>query len=252
MQKSSIETFIQKYTLGGAINSVTLDSTNGSLSVSGVTSDMQAMAFVKSDKLSLSSGRYSIYDTSQLRSLLGVFGQSDDINVNVETSQDVPVALQIDDHPFNTKVKFVLSDPQVIPDAPTITTLPDFNLTIPFDEEFMSRFVKATSALSEVDTFTIISGTQQADGHTSNADTTLVIGYTDMNTTRISLGVESFGGLEKKLTFSARYLKDIFLANKGAKAGNIEVSNGGLLSIKFDDGGFVSEYYLVKISNIVI
>ena len=252
MQKSSIETFIQKYTLGGAINSVTLDSTNGALSVSGVTQDMQAMAFVKSDKLSLPSGRYSIYDTSQLRSLLGVFGQSDDINVNVETSQDVPVALQIDDHPFNTKVKFVLSDPQVIPDAPTITTLPDFNLTIPFDEEFMSRFVKATSALSEVDTFTIISGTQQADGHTSNADTTLVIGYTDMNTTRISLGVESFGGLQKKLTFSARYLKDIFLANKTAKTGNIEVSNSGLLSIKFDDGGFISEYYLVKISNIVI
>ena len=116
----------------------------------------------------------------------------------------------------------------------------------------MSRFVKATSALSEVDTFTIIAGTQQADGHTSGGDTTLVIGYTDMNTTRISLGVESFGGLEKKLTFSARYLKDIFLANKAAKTGNIEVSNGGLLSIKFDDGGFISEYYLVKISNIVI
>ena len=100
MQKSSIETFIQKYTLAGAINAVTFDSTNGALSVSGVTSDMQAMAFVKSDRLSLPSGRYSIYDTSQLRSLLGVFGQSDDINVNVETSQDVPVALQIDDHPF--------------------------------------------------------------------------------------------------------------------------------------------------------
>ena len=40
MQKSSIETFIQKYTLSGAINSVTLDSTNGALSVSGVTSDI--------------------------------------------------------------------------------------------------------------------------------------------------------------------------------------------------------------------
>jgi hypothetical protein len=73
-----------------------------------------------------------------------------------------------------------------------------------------------------------------------------------MNTTRISLGVESTGDLEEKLTFSAKYLKDIFLANKDAKTGNIEVSNSGLLSIKFDDGNFVSEYYLVKISNIVI
>ena len=252
MQKSSIETFIQKYTLGGAINSVTLDSTNGALSVSGVTSDMQAMAFVKSDNLSLPNGRYSIYDTSQLRSLLGVFGQSDNINVNVETSQDVPVALQMDDSPFHTKVKFVLSDPQVIPEAPTITTLPNFDLTIPFDEEFMSRFIKATSALSDVDTFTIISKEQQSDGYTTNHDTKLVIGYTDMNTTRISLGVESTGGLAEKLTFSAKYLKDIFLANKEAKVGNIEVSSGGLPSIKFDDGGFVSEYYLVKISNIVI
>ena len=252
MKKSLLETFIQKYTLGGAINSVNLDSTAGTLSVSGTTQDMQAMAFVKNDTLSLPNGSYSIYDTSQLRSLLGVFGQSDDINVNVETSQDVPVALKIDDRPFNTKVKFVLSDPQVIPDAPRIATLPEFDLTIPFDQDFMSRFVKATSALSEVDTFTILSGMQQADGHTVNADTTLVIGYTDMNTTRISLGVESYGELKENLTFSAKYLKDIFMANKEAKSGSIEMSDRGILSTKFENDGFVSEYYLLKISNIVI
>ena len=51
MKKSLLETFIQKYALGGAINSVNLDSTDGVLSVSGTTQDMQAMAFVKSDKL---------------------------------------------------------------------------------------------------------------------------------------------------------------------------------------------------------
>jgi hypothetical protein len=252
MKKSLFETFIQKYALNGAINSVNLDSTDGVLSVSGTTQDMQAMAFVKNDKLSLPNGNYSIYDTSQLRSLLGVFGQSDDINVNVETSQDVPIALKIDDSPFHTKVKFVLSDPQVIPEAPTLTTLPTPNLTIPFDEEFMSRFVKATSALSEVDTFTIVTGTQQADGYVSNYDTKLVIGYTDMNTTRISFGVESSGGLQEKLTFSAKYLKDIFLANKETKSGSIEVSDRGILSTKFNTDGFVSEYYLLKISNIVI
>ena len=252
MKKSLLETFIQKYALGGAINSVNLDSTDGVLSVSGTTQDMQAMAFVKSDKLSLPNGKYSIYDTSQLRSLLGVFGQSDDVNVNVETSQDVPIALKIDDRPFDTKVKFVLSDPQVIPDAPRISSLPEFDLTIPFDQDFMSRFVKATSALSEVDTFTILSGMQQADGHTVNADTTLVIGYTDMNTTRISLGVESYGELKENLTFSAKYLKDIFMANKEAKSGSIEISDRGILSTKFENDGFISEYYLLKISNIVI
>ena len=252
MKKSLLETFIQKYALGGAINSVNLDSTDGVLSVSGTTQDMQAMAFVKSDKLSLPNGKYSIYDTSQLRSLLGVFGQSDDVNVNVETSQDVPIALKIDDRPFDTKVKFVLSDPQVIPDAPRISSLPEFDLTIPFDQDFMSRFVKATSALSEVDTFTILSGMQQADGHTVNADTTLVIGYTDINTTRISLGVESYGELKENLTFSAKYLKDIFMANKEAKSGSIEMSDRGILSTKFENDGFVSEYYLLKISNIVI
>ena len=252
MKKSLLETFIQKYTLGGVINSVTLDSTSGVLSVSGATQDMSAMAFVQSDKLSLPSGKYSIYDTSQLRSLLGVFGQSDDINVNVETSQDIPSALKIDDSPFHTKVKFVLSDPQVIPDSPRITSLPDFDLRIPFDTDFMSRFVKATSALSEVDTFTIVMGTQQADGHTTDGDTTLVIGYTDMNTTRISLGVESDGSLQKNLTFSAKYLKDIFLANKETQSGSIEVSDRGILSTKFDNDGFVSDYYLLKISNIVI
>ena len=60
MKKSLLETFIQKYALGGAINSVNLDSADGVLSVSGTTQDMSAMAFVKSDKLSLPSGNYSI------------------------------------------------------------------------------------------------------------------------------------------------------------------------------------------------
>jgi len=80
----------------------------------------------------------------------------------------------------------------------------------------------------------------------------LVIGYTDMNTTRISLGVESYGQLEKNLTFSAKYLKDIFMANKETQSGSIEVSDRGILSTKFNTDGFVSEYYLLKISNIVI
>jgi hypothetical protein len=73
-----------------------------------------------------------------------------------------------------------------------------------------------------------------------------------MNTTRISLGVESYGQLEKNLTFSAKYLKDIFMANKEAKSGSIEVSDRGILFTKFDSDEFISEYYLLKISNIGI
>jgi len=42
------------------------------------------------------------------------------------------------------------------------------------------------------------------------------------------------------------------LANKETKSGSIEVSDRGILSTKFNTDGFVSEYYLLKISNIVI
>ena len=181
-----------------------------------------------------------------------------------EASQDTPPDEQIEDAPTNA------TGPAVAGTGSDVATWrrkkkkkkhkatyeigrrPDPDLTISFDQNFMSRFVKATAALSEVDTFTIVAKSQQADGHTASADTTLVIGYTDMNTTRISLGVESDGSLQKNLTFSAKYLKDIFLANKETKSGSIEVSDRGILSTKFDNDGFVSDYYLLKISNIVI
>ena len=42
------------------------------------------------------------------------------------------------------------------------------------------------------------------------------------------------------------------MANKEAKSGSIEVSDRGILSTKFNNGGFISEYYLLEISNIVI
>ena len=61
-----------------------------------------------------------------------------------------------------------------------------------------------------------------------------------------------YGELKENLTFSAKYLKDIFMANKEAKSGSIEMSDRGILSTKFENDGFVSEYYLLKISNIVI
>lgn len=240
MEKRLLENFVNKYTLGGAIEHVTWQSDGSSVSVSATPEDKQVMSFVTAKTVSIDSGDYSIYDTSQLRSLLSVL--DDTLEVEVVTEQGIPLALRfVDDN--KSKVKFVLADPQTIPTAPTLPPLKDFEMEIPVDKEFMSRFVKGTGALRDVDSFAIV---QEED------TTRFVIGHSDMNTTRVSLDVESFGDTKGTPMFSADHLKNIFLANKDLDEAKIRISDRGVMYIGFDDGEYKCDYYLLRLTNLTV
>lgn len=238
MEKRLFEEFAQKYGLGGAIEHVTWQSDGDSISVSATPEDKQVMSFVTCKKISLDAGDYSIYDTSQLRSLLNVL--EDDIDVSINVIQGTPLGLKFMDN-NKSKVQFVLADPQTIPNAPSMPPLNEFEMEIPIDEDFMKRFIKGTTALSDVNAFTVIN---DGDGMK------FVIGYSDMNTTRISLDVNALGDLDKEFSFSATHLKNIFLANKNVKEANIKISEKGVMYIGFEDDEYKCDYYLPRLTNL--
>ena len=215
---------------------------DGVLSVTGTPSDTHVISFVDTEVVSLPNGVFSIYDTSQLGSFLGILG--DDINLKVEESEGRAVAFRLDDKPSGgtTKVQFVLSDPGVIPkeSVEAYDKLVPFDVTIDFDADFMTQFVRAKGAFSDLPGFTVV---QDGD------KTSFVLGFdADMLTSQVDMEVNASGTLSEPMSFSSDYLKSIFQVNKEAKGGTIGISSKGAMFITFANDVFNVRYYLLKVN----
>lgn len=237
MKKMVLERLITKYFLGGAAESVLWKSDGKSVEVACISDDKNVLAKVSTPDITLAEGEYGIFDTTQLNSLLGVL--DDDVNFTLKTSKNVPVAFTLSD--VSTKVDFVLSDAAVIPPAPGLKQLPPFDLEIPLDKKFMDTFIRAKGALPDVETFTVLC---------NKSTPQIVLGYSDMNTNRVTIQIEdkdNYAPLQP-INFSARFMKEILVANREAKTGTMKISPKGLAHITFELGKeFKVDYYLVQI-----
>ncbi len=237
MEKSKFEKFIGKYNLGGSCESVSYTVTDDTLTTRAISDDKNVLCEVTAPSMGFKAGVYPVYETAKLRSLLGVLGES--LKVNVKKSGENPTAITFGD--TNTEVTFVLADARVIPTVPDVKKMPPFDMTIVMDEQFITSFVKAKGALSEVDTFTVIS-----DGKKETAE--VILGYSSLNTNRVKLtATVTEAASLNAISFSAKYLREILVANKDAKGGKLEISSKGLARTSFSVDNIESTYYLVQI-----
>jgi hypothetical protein len=238
MEKKTFERFIAKYNLGGSCESVIYNVTDDSrITTRAISDDKNVLCEVTGPSMGIPAGDYAVYDTGRLRSLLGVLDEQ--LSVRVKSSGDRPVGMTLSDS--STEVTFVLADTTVIPSVPDLKTLPLFQMNIVLDETFINTFVKAKGALSEVDTFTVMS-----DGHSETAN--IVLGFSSLNTNRIKLTANTTEAVAlEPISFSAKYLREILVANKDAKGGHLMISSKGLAKTTFSADGVDSTYYLVQI-----
>jgi hypothetical protein len=180
-----------------------------------------------------------VYDTAKLKSLLGVLGP--DIAVSTVQSDSRVISMTLKDK--NMSANFMLSDLSVIPKTPNLKQLPGWDVVIKLDKEFINRFIKSKNALPEVNSFTLL-----VNSKTSKLD--LVIGYSSINSNRISMAVETVGGkdsVDKPISFSAKYFKEILSANIDSDDAELNVSCKGLAHVKFKSDDYESEYYLTEV-----
>jgi hypothetical protein len=238
MQKSKLDKFIQKYNLGGNVNSVKWKSNGNTLSTSFVTPDKSLLGNVKVDKFSFDSSELGIYQTDQLKSLIGVLG--DDISLDLTSAGDRAVSLNVKNGAIS--IDYVLSDLSVIPDPPALKRLPEFGTQIKLDTKFINTFVKGKSALSDIDTFTILNGKNGVE---------VVIGYSSTNTNRVNIPVETTSSnLEKPISFNANLFKEVLVANRECTSAVLEVSNEGLAKVNFKVDDYDSTYYVVAMQDV--
>ena len=238
MQKSKLDKFIQKYNLGGNVNSVKWKSSGDSISTSFVTPDKSLLGNVKVDKFSFDTAELGIYQTDQLKSLIGVLG--DDISLDLTSVGDRTVSLNVKNGAIS--IDYVLSDLSVIPDPPQMKRLPEFGTKIKLDTKFINTFIKGKSALSDIDTFTILNGKSGVE---------VVIGYSSTNTNRVNIPVETTtNDITKPITFNANLFKEVLVANRECSSAILEVSTEGLAKVNFKIDDYDSTYFIVAMQDV--
>ena len=238
MDKYKLTRFIDKYHLGGNVNAVVINSKGDTLSTRFITGGKDLLGELEMNSWQFKDAELGVYDTEQLSRLLGVL--DDDVSLNLTQSGDKAIALEISDQ--YSKVNFMLSDKSVINQPPEIKGIPDFQLKIKVDSNFIQRFISGKSALPDTDTFTVI---------TSNDGVKLVIGYSSINTNRVTIPVETetYEDIEK-VSFNANLFKDVLVANKECETATLEVSEKGLAKINFKVDQYDVTYYLVAVQDV--
>lgn len=230
MNKSKFDGFINRYNLGGEIESVMVKADGKNLSVRMISDDKTLLGDVAVTEDGFPNGEFGVYTTSQLKGLLSVLDEA----ISVE---EVTGALKFSDK--GTKVQYMLAAPSVIPAVPDLKALPPFDASITLNDDFVNKFIKSKGALADADTFTFTCKSGAGE---------IILGYSSINSNRISMNVDCKCENDiEPIAFSAKYLKAILMANKGSKESSLKISSKGLAHASFTDGDFKSNYYLVEI-----
>ena len=238
MEKTKLNKFIQKYNLGGNVNSVKWTAGTNQLKTSFVTPDKSLLGTVVADNVKFEDADMGVYQTDQLQKLLNVL--DNDVDLSLTRAGDRAVSLNVKNG--SVSIDYVLSDLSVIADAPTMKRLPEFGTRIKLDSKFINTFVKGKSALSEIDTFTIIK---------SGSDCEVIIGYSSTNTNRVNIPVESDScDVDTPITFNANLFKEVLVANRECSSAVLEVSTEGLAKVDFKIDDFDSTYYIVAMQDV--
>lgn len=230
MNKSKFDGFINRYNLGGEIESVMIKSDDTNLSVRMISDDKTLLGDVMVAETDFPNGEFGIYTTSQLKGLLSVLDEA-------ITIEETTGAVKFSDK--GTKVQYMLAAPSVIPAVPDLKALPPFDAEVTLNDDFVNKFIRSKGALADADTFTFTVKGGKAE---------IILGYSSINSNRISISVETTATEDvEPIAFSAKYLKAILTANKGSKSSSLKISSKGLAHASFEDGDYKCNYYLVEV-----
>jgi len=237
MDKSKLVKFINKYYLGGNVNSVAINSDGNGLSTRFVSGDKSLLGEVKLNNYSITQADFGVYQTDALLKMLSVL--DNDVSVDLVKAEEKAISLDAKDS--GAKVRYMLSDLSVINTPPQLKQIPEFELLLNVDKTFVSKFISGKGALPDVESFTIVSGDKPE----------VIIGYSSIATNRVAVPVENqTDNTIDNISFNANLFKDVLEANKECEAAVLEVSSEGLARITFNVGDYESTYYLVAVQNV--
>ena len=238
MNKSKLTRFISKYHLGGTVNSVILNSKNNKLSTRFISGDKSLLGELSMENWDFEDSTLGVYDTEKLLKLLAVLDE--DVSMSVVSTGEKSIQLKVSDS--STAVTYMLSDTTVINEPPDMKQIPEFQLNINLTSQFINKFLAGDQALSESETFTVMS-----DG----VDTNVVINYASVNTNRVNIPVTTsrVAGINN-VSFKSKFFSEILRANGECTSASFEVAEDGLSRLKFKVDDYDVTYYVVAVQDV--
>ena len=238
MNKKKLISFIEKYYLAGNTSSVKVVSDGTDLVCNFLSDDQNVVGTVTMKDVKLSQSELGVYTTGQLLKLLSAL--DDTIEISVNSAGDKAFSLSIKDS--DTRITYMLADLAVIRQAPNMKNMPNFDVNITIDSEFLEKFIKSKKALPESENFAVKAENGEAD---------IIINHSSLNTNRVTFKTKAtVASNVPAICFSSNLMKEILVANKTADKGSLEVSNAGLARVSFTkDGEFESTYFLVQLQS---
>jgi|TARA_B100000315_G_C14532779_1_gene567018 hypothetical protein len=238
MNKNKVSRFIDKYYLSGNVASVVLTSKGDTLSTRFITGDKSLLGELSMNSWNFEDVELGVYNTEQLIKLLDVL--SDDVEMKLTKAGNKAISLEVTDGVAS--VNYMLSDLSVINQPPKLKKIPEFHVKVKVDSKFIQKFISGKSALADTDSFTVI---------TNSDGVKVVIGYSSINTNRVTIPVETDTYEEiNKVSFNANLFRDVLSANKECESAVLEVSGDGLARINFKIDNYNATYYLVALQSV--
>jgi hypothetical protein len=235
MEKSKLQSFINRYYLAGNCEAVILKENAEGIGCELIDMDQTVVGKIQWKTTPFMKGVLGINHTGALTKMLSAVGEN--INIEVKDAAGKNYAMKISEG--STQATFMLADTTVIPAVPSINAEPEYEVSIPLNDEFITKFIKAKNALPDAKNFAV---------QVQNNKIKFIINYSTVNADNISFDMD--GGVDpiEPVCFSADKLKEVLVANKG-DAGHLKVSTQGLARIDFTGADFDSTYWLVMLQN---
>lgn len=240
MKKDTLIQFIDKYYLGNSIKSVswkvveedkTLRS-RGELDSKSFIADVILYGFEEITE----EARIPIIDTQRVKSMLAPFGEEISLILKKENNRILGFSIYDKDCESYCAAADISAIPPVTKDLEKKCI---FDLEIPLNEDFIEKFLKAKMALNDTEEFII---------RMNNDKVEFVLGYSNINSNRISLiaptiqGKDKFEGGPGK--FPLKNLVEVFKANKEMKDGILNFNkNENIIKIFYKNDQFQCSYW---------
>jgi hypothetical protein len=235
MEKSKLQSFINRYYLAGNCEAVTVKANGSSVDCELIDVDQTVVGKIKWKTSPFMSGELGINHTGALTKMLSAVGEK--IDINVQEAQGKNYAMKIKEG--STTMTFMLADTSVIPAVPAINTEPEYDVILDINEEFVGKFIKAKNALPDAKNFAV---------QVKNGKVKFIINYTTINSDNVTFEIDGGSNEMDPICFSADKLKEVLIANRGDN-GKMYVSSQGLARIDFNGNDFDSNYWLVQLQN---
>jgi hypothetical protein len=242
MNKQILTSIIDKYHLGGTVESVKWIIKDKNIVINFITPFKNLVGKITSSNIDLEDSEIGIYNTSQFVKLVKIMDNYIVLKLN-KSERGTPLELTLADNQYD--LNYYLSDLNLIETVPNINEPETYDATLSINNEFIEKFVNAKKALGDIKQFIIKTEYDENEG--TQLVVTIGEGNGYANKIKFKNNCESLFGLNE-IPFPADMMLEVLKANSDTTDGKIEISQEGLMKLTFKEDTIESIYYLVRLN----